>query len=138
MDTIIRLGGQASYYNRHGYVPEFDPSELEFPFWRWWGRIYMEKPEGGRVLHPSKITPVEARLIHADETGRLWNLTFIWGGGFYRREIRVVNVWNATPEKDGTHQRFMLRVPRNSLHAREAVAWTFRKSIHEYSPNKET
>lgn len=49
-------------------------------------------------------------------------------------ELVMVRVVNSTPEPDGQHRRYMLRVPPNVRTAREAVAWTFGFDEGEYSP----
>lgn len=48
--------------------------------------------------------------------------------------IAMVIVTNRSPEKDGSFQKFYLRVPPEMLTAREAVAWTFRRTADEYDP----
>lgn len=74
-----------------------------------------------------------AQLIHSDETGAL-----------YRKEIpgdeplAAVHVVNSTPEPDGSHKKYMLRVPPTMERAREAVAWTFNMTESEYQPLIET
>jgi hypothetical protein len=42
-----------------------------------------------------------------------------------RRGPGDVQVTNATPEPDGTHRAYWLRVPPGMRTARQAVAWTF-------------
>lgn len=74
-----------------------------------------------------------AELIHEDECGML-----------YRKDmgedepLLVVRVRNSTPEPDGTHKDYFLRVPPIIERAREAVAWTFGLHELDYCPSKET
>ncbi len=46
----------------------------------------------------------------------------------------MVKVKNTTPEPDGTHKFYFLRVPPFITTARAAVAWTFNMKPEEYSP----
>lgn len=50
----------------------------------------------------------------------------------------MVKVINSTPEPDGKHKEYYLRVPPNMQTPEEAVAWTFGKEKDEYSPSMET
>jgi hypothetical protein len=50
----------------------------------------------------------------------------------------MVEVVNATPEPDGTHHIYWLRVPPTVGSAREAVAWTFGLNADHYRPLRET
>jgi hypothetical protein len=46
----------------------------------------------------------------------------------------MVEVRNSTPEPDGIHKHYWLRVPPHIGSAREAVAWTFGLSAGDYAP----
>lgn len=65
-------------------------------------------------------------------------------GTLYRKTVSpqdiivMVRVINSTPEPDGTHKEYFLRVPPNMTKAREAVAWTFNMDAVNYRPEKET
>lgn len=65
-------------------------------------------------------------------------------GELYRRAYRddeplvLVRVVNSTPEPDGSHRRYVLRVPPSMRTAREAVAWTFGFEPRDYRPVHET
>ncbi|HEY9787505.1 MAG TPA: hypothetical protein V6D17_19105 [Candidatus Obscuribacterales bacterium] len=65
-------------------------------------------------------------------------------GALFRQElgddepIVTVRVRNSTPEPDGHFKYYFLRVPPNTMTAREGVAWTFGLSAHDYHPKKET
>jgi len=50
----------------------------------------------------------------------------------------AVEVTNATPEPDGSHKHYILRVPPTITSCREAVAWTFGMTTREYDPDIET
>jgi len=49
-----------------------------------------------------------------------------------------VEVTNSTPEPDGTHKRYILRVPPTTRTCRAAIAWTFGLREAEYEPEAET
>jgi hypothetical protein len=50
----------------------------------------------------------------------------------------AVRVRNSTPEPDGSHRHYFLRVPPYITTPHEAVAWTFSMDKNEYQPNVET
>jgi hypothetical protein len=86
-----------------------------------------------------------ARLVHEDETGRLWSRVVDWDafrGAPWRRPtdepIMMVEVLNSTPEPDGSRKTYFLRVPPTMTTAREAVAWTFGLGTVEYRPAMES
>jgi hypothetical protein len=56
----------------------------------------------------------------------------------YDEAYVAVEVTNATPEPDGSHKRYVLRVPPTITSCRAAVAWTFGMSADEYDPDIET
>ena len=68
--------------------------------------------------------------------------------GHLRRLLRIaqpgdepyvaVEVTNTTPEPDGFHRRYTLRVPPEIRTCREAVAWTFGLAPDDYAPEFET
>ena len=60
-------------------------------------------------------------LVAQDDFGKLWRCEL----QIDNEPLRVVEVVNSTPEPDGTHRRYLLRVPPTTRTAREAVAWTF-------------
>jgi hypothetical protein len=62
-----------------------------------------------------------ARRVAQDDFGTLWDPGISLDG----ERLRVVEVINATQEPDGTHRRYLLRVPPTTRTAREGVAWTF-------------
>ena len=78
-----------------------------------------------RARHPRS----ERTLVHEDDFGRLWDTG---------RDARVLEVVNATPEKDGYSHHYYLRVPPSVRTAREAVAWTFGLDESEYAPVRES
>jgi hypothetical protein len=65
--------------------------------------------------------------VAEDETGVLWRKTWLSADAW-----AAVEVINATPEPDGTHQHFFLQVPAHMRTAREAVAWTYGLSANTY------
>jgi hypothetical protein len=62
-----------------------------------------------------------SELIAQDDFGKLWRCDL----QIDHEPLRVVEVVNSTPDPDGSHRRYTLRVPPNVRTAREAVAWTF-------------
>lgn len=50
----------------------------------------------------------------------------------------AVQVINSTPEPDGSHKRYILRVPPTITSCRAAVAWTFGLAADDYDPDVET
>jgi len=75
-----------------------------------------------------------AEMIQKDECGELFIRRFEPG----RDPAVIVCVVNSTPEPDGHHRRYFIRVPPHVRTAREAVAWTFGLSADEYKPLRET
>jgi hypothetical protein len=78
-----------------------------------------------------------AKCISRDQFGGLYEKR-IGRIGSNRERIRFVKVKNSTPEPDGSIKDYCLRVPPDTLTAREGVAWTFGMTAAEYSPQKET
>jgi len=58
--------------------------------------------------------------------------------GVFSDPLRVLSVFNSTPEPDGSTKRYFLNVPPDMRTAKQAVAWTFRKDSDEYAPAQET
>lgn len=98
---------------------EFDPGS------RW---VLIERYGLGRFMRDAG-----AQEMHRDASGTLYRLRSIVGP-----PIVAVRVVNHTPEPDGTHQEFWLRVPPAMTTAREAVAWTFGLREHEYRPRQQS
>jgi hypothetical protein len=96
-------------------------------------RIMVERFGPERYIRES-----DAETIHEDTDGL----------GHPRRLLRLpqtddeplamVEVINSTPEPDGTHKRYMLRVPPAMTTCQEAVAWTFNATPDEYAVAVET
>lgn len=74
-----------------------------------------------------------ARPVHRDETGVLWR-TELPGD----EAVVMVEVVNATPEPDGEHRTYWLRVPPATRTAKEGVAWTFGLDADTYEPVRQT
>jgi hypothetical protein len=70
---------------------------------------------------------------HRDSTGVLWRIDLPGD-----EPIVMVEVVNSTPEPDGTHRTYYLRVPPTTLTARQGVAWTFGVDARDYKPQRET
>lgn len=78
------------------------------------------------------------RVDHDEVHGTLWSMRDPNPVFWMEREINVLEVVNSTPEPDGTHKHYFLRVPPNVQTAHEARAWTFRMTPAEFAPLKET
>ncbi|MFJ5222629.1 DUF6745 domain-containing protein [Streptomyces sp. NPDC088400] len=74
-----------------------------------------------------------AKSVHDDETGVLWKIEMRGD-----EDISMVEVVNSTPEPDGTHRTYWLRVPPTTRTARQGVAWTFGLEAEEYEPARQT
>ncbi|MET8117018.1 DUF6745 domain-containing protein [Streptomyces prasinus] len=74
-----------------------------------------------------------ARPLHRDETGVLWRIELDDD-----EPAVMVEVVNSTPEPDGTHRTYWLRVPPATRTAREGVAWTFGLEPGAYEPLRQT
>lgn len=70
-------------------------------------------------------------LVHEDEYGKLYRVTD-------RENTTTVMVKNGSPEPDGTHKWYWLRVPPEMRTAKEAVAWTYGMSADQYKPKLRT
>lgn len=88
-------------------------------------RVLLEHLGWDRVVRGAGAEPESE-----DEHGRIWRLP-VEGGD---EALVLVEVENATPEPDGTRQRYFLRVPPTMRTPREAVAWTFQQDPLEYAP----
>ena len=88
-------------------------------------RVLLEHLGWDRVVRGAGLTP------HAeDEHGRLWLLPVPDAD-----PVLLLEVENATPDADGSHRRYFLRVPPTVHSPREATAWTFGLSELEYAPD---
>ncbi len=74
-----------------------------------------------------------ARHEHRDGTGVLWRIELADD-----EDVVMVEVVNSTPEPDGTHRTYWLRVPPGTRTAREGVAWTFGLHADAYEPLVQT
>uniref|UniRef100_UPI0035AEE8A0 DUF6745 domain-containing protein n=1 Tax=Streptomyces sp. MSC1_001 TaxID=2909263 RepID=UPI0035AEE8A0 len=79
------------------------------------------------------LTASGARPGHRDETGVLWRIELADD-----EDVVMVEVVNSTPEPDGTHRTYWLRVPPTTGTAREGVAWTFGLHPDAYAPLVQT
>jgi hypothetical protein len=85
------------------------------------------------IMTPERFIEVGAALrVAEDETGvlwrKLWNFRGVTIGSW-----TAVEVTNGTAEKDGSHRRYLLRVPSAMRTAREAVAWTYGMTADQYT-----
>jgi hypothetical protein len=127
-----------------------------FGLWRWHGVAVTEDV----ILHPELITTHEIDVETNQEVKRVLISRYGEGryledsnaeliqedqfGKLYKKEIQndepivMVRVVNATPESDGTHQPYFIRVPPVVTSAHEAVAWTFGLTPEQYQPTNES
>ncbi|MGW1891305.1 DUF6745 domain-containing protein [Streptomyces sp. NPDC002004] len=91
-------------------------------------RVMLEYYGYDRYLEESGAEPVQR-----DEAGVLWRIELDGD-----EPLVMVEVVNSTPEPDGTHRTYWLRVPPRTRTAREGVAWTFGLEEADYAPAKET
>lgn len=82
----------------------------------------------------AKEFQITVGAIAADDTGQLFELQSLRSGPFgYVFRCRFVVVENGTAGPDGTCERFMLWVPRDTETAREGVAWTYGLAPEQYA-----
>jgi hypothetical protein len=79
------------------------------------------------------LRDADATMVHTDEVGKLWRCELPGD-----EPLAIVEVVNATPEPDGTHAMYLLRVPPTMRTARQAVAWTFEMAAEDYHPATQT
>ncbi|MCW7944449.1 hypothetical protein AAW14_20665 [Streptomyces hygroscopicus] len=91
-------------------------------------RVMLEYYGYDRYLEESGAEPVQR-----DEAGVLWRIELEGD-----EPLVMVEVVNSTPEPDGTHRTYWLRVPPRTRTAREGVAWTFGLEEADYAPQRET
>ncbi|MFE2040731.1 DUF6745 domain-containing protein [Streptomyces sp. NPDC059477] len=91
-------------------------------------RVMLEHYGYERYLEESGAEPVQR-----DEAGVLWRIELDGD-----EPLVMVEVLNSTPEPDGTHRTYWLRVPPRTRTAKEGVAWTFGLEEGAYTPERET
>ncbi|WP_299534550.1 DUF6745 domain-containing protein [uncultured Streptomyces sp.] len=91
-------------------------------------RVMLEYYGYERYLAESGAQPVQQ-----DEAGILWRIAMAED-----EDVVMVEVVNSTPEPDGTHRTYWLRVPPATRTAREGVAWTFGLTGDAYVPVRQT
>ncbi|MFB6877807.1 DUF6745 domain-containing protein [Streptomyces sp. NPDC056323] len=79
------------------------------------------------------LTESGAEPVHRDETGVLWRIAMDGD-----EDVVMVEVVNSTPEPDGTHRVYWLRVPPRTRTAKDGVAWTFGLQGEAYAPVRQT
>ncbi|MEV5652043.1 DUF6745 domain-containing protein [Nocardia sp. NPDC052254] len=91
-------------------------------------RVLLEHYGYDRYLAESGAEPIDR-----DESGILWRITLPDD-----EDVVMVEVVNSTPEPDGTHRTYWLRVPPTIRTATAGVAWTFGLDAAEYRPLRQT
>ncbi|MFI5721763.1 DUF6745 domain-containing protein [Streptomyces cyaneofuscatus] len=79
------------------------------------------------------LTESTAEPVHRDEMGILWRIALDGD-----EDVVMVEVVNSTPEPDGTHRTYWLRVPPTTRTAKDGVAWTFGLDGAAYAPVRQT
>lgn len=74
-----------------------------------------------------------ARPLSRDPAGVLWRIPLPGD-----EPVVMVEVVNSTPEPDGTHRTYWLRVPPDTRTAWQGIAWTFGLDGKDYQPEKQT
>lgn len=82
---------------------------------------------------PERVMQQSGRMVCRDAYGELWRAEQFDG-----EPLTMVRVINSTPEPDGSHKIYWLRVPPHTRYPREGVAWTFGLTPSFYSPSVET
>jgi hypothetical protein len=75
------------------------------------------------------------KVLHHDRKTRAKLLSFSLPD---EDPVVVVQVFNGTPEPDGHHKAYFLKVPPTMKTCQEAIAWTFYMDEKDYHPIKET
>ncbi len=86
-----------------------------------------------RYGHERYLRDAGAQKIHSDDFGTLWRVDLRDD-----EPLIMVEVVDATPQRDGSFRNYMLRVPPWIRTAQEGVAWTFGRPPHEYQLDLET
>lgn len=150
--TAIQLDGEGRLHSADGPAVTY-PDGLSI--WSWQGvtvpRHVIEEPERITARQIQRESNVEVRHImlerygadrylrvagaervSSDDTGILWCSDM--GDGIDAEPLVMVEVRNSTPEPDGSHKHYWLRVPPHIRSAREGVAWTFGLPTGDYRP----
>jgi hypothetical protein len=97
-------------------------------------RVMMERFGIARYVQESN-----ARVIDRDLDPLLGHERILYRKDLDMDEpIMMLAVTNSTPEPDGSHKQYFIRVPREMRTAQEAVAWTFGMSADEYRPTRQS
>jgi hypothetical protein len=84
------------------------------------------------IMTPERfIREGDAYCVSEDDTGMLWTKSWTAWDAW-----AAVQVQNGTPEPDGTYKQYFLQVPPTVRSARQAVAWTYGLTEHEYTALK--
>ncbi|MFC7331742.1 DUF6745 domain-containing protein [Rhodocista pekingensis] len=82
---------------------------------------------------PERVMEQAGHMVCRDSYGELWRAEQFDG-----EPLTMVRVINSTPEPDGSHKVYWLRVPPHTRYPREGVAWTFGLAPAFYAPSVET
>lgn len=80
------------------------------------------------VIGIENIVREAGSRISSDEVGVLWRIE----RDEWPEPVAMVEVVNSTPEPDGTHKTYFLRVPPDTATPRGGIAWTFEMAEQEY------
>lgn len=151
--TQLSLDNQANAHRENGPAMAFSDG---WNIYSWHGRRVpseiIEYPERITVRQIEKERNIEVRRIMIQRYGE--RKFFVDSGALeihkdsfgtlYRKEMDgdeplvMVKVMNSTPEWDGSHKGYFIRVPPEVTTAKAAVAWSFQLASNEYDPKIET
>jgi len=87
-----------------------------------------------RIGYERLVRSLRMKPFAKDKVGRLWRIDL----PFPDEPILIVEVVNATRDRDGSRKRYFLRVPPDLRTPREAIAWTFDVPPDQYRPGFES
>lgn len=149
----LSIDNQGNAHRENGPAMEFLDG---WKVYAWHGRRVpseiIEHPERITVRQIEKEPNVEVRRIMMQRYGE--RKFFVDSGALeihkdsfgilYRKDMEgdeplvMVKVMNSTPEWDGSHKGYFIRVPPEITTAKAAVAWSFQLDSEEYDPKIET
>lgn len=149
----LSLDNRSNAHRENGPAMEFSDG---WNVYAWHGRRVpseiIEHPERITVRQIEKERNIEVRRIMMQRYGE--RKFFVDSGALevhkdkfgtlYRKEMEgdeplvMVKVMNSTPEWDGSHKDYFIRVPPAITTAKAAVAWSFNLDSGDYDPNVET
>jgi hypothetical protein len=97
-------------------------------------RVVAERRGWDRLMAEMQAELMDVSLDQYGRARELWRAAPTG----WDEPLVMVSVANATPEPDGRHKTYWLRVPPQMTGADAAVAWTFGLEPYQYQPLMET